>query len=846
MEETAPVPEQPLKARKHITLQKYTIYETNTRLYIVGSNRRETMFRVMEIDLTVPEDELSILEDNVFFTRKESMEVLNKLKDANPEFDKKLTGYGLLGLIRFTKCYYLCVVTKRSVVAVLGGHYVYHIDDTELVPIAKDYKRPDKHSEEARFLATFSNLDLSKTFYFSYTYDLTNTLQRNILREKQKATGLPQSEKFPDTFNEMFMWNSSLLKPVIETYDRLFDWFQPVIHGFIDQVNVSVFSKSIYITVIARRSHHFAGARFLKRGVNNQGNVANEVESEQIVSDMITTSFHDSKYGIFSNQRYTSYVQHRGSIPLYWSQEVTNLKLAKPPIEIDLIDPFYTSAALHFDDLFKRYDAPVLILNLVKQKERTPRESKLSKEFEKCITYLNQNLTEKDKLQYTSWDMSRASKSDGQDVIEFLERYADETLKTTNFFHNGISLDSTQLQEGICRTNCIDCLDRTNAAQFVIGKRALGYQLHALKVIEDVFIDYDSDAVNILTEMYHDHGDTIALQYGGSHLVNTMETYRKINQWSSHSRDMIESIKRFYSNSFVDAQRQEAINLFLGNYVWEQGKPMLWDLNTDYYLHNIHSMSKDKRSYRYWWTEDNLLKFKEMYDVPKDGKVVKRLEPYPGFLDNYWNEYYAPRKHVYFEHLFEINMNSTLRYMMPSMSIQEACEISPFKSRKQTSINHKLRKMENRNKHLKITPRVEEIKSNEECELCVSKIQLRDLEESSRLLKGLPGESDFLISDDEDSVESIYYRDAMISSDSFALYSEVCSSEFKQEIGLQGKDMVSQLVSISYYKAAQIPDADPEDMALYERIANLGSINDYDYFTNYEQQMDHKLINLYM
>lgn len=52
--------------------------------------------------------------------------------------------------------------------------------------------------------------------------------------------------------------------------------------------------------------------------------------------------------------------------------------------------------------------------------------------------------------------------------------------------------------------------------------------------------------------------------FAGSHLVNTMETYRKINQWTSHSRDMLEGLKRYYSNSFVDADKQMAINLFLG------------------------------------------------------------------------------------------------------------------------------------------------------------------------------------------------------------------------------------------------------------------------------------------
>ena len=90
------------------------------------------------------------------------------------------------------------------------------------------------------------------------------------------------------------------------------------------------------------------------------------------------------------------------------------------------------------------------------------------------------------------------------------------------------------------------------------AKRALGHQLHALGVIEGTTVEYDTDAVNLFNDMWQDHGDTIAIQYGGSHLVNTMATYRKINQWSSQSRDMVESFKRYYNNSFLDAQRQEA------------------------------------------------------------------------------------------------------------------------------------------------------------------------------------------------------------------------------------------------------------------------------------------------
>jgi phosphatidylinositol 3,5-bisphosphate 5-phosphatase len=68
--------------------------------------------------------------------------------------------------------------------------------------------------------------------------------------------------------------------------------------------------------------------------------------------------------------------------------------------------------------------------------------------------------------------------------------------------------ETVSLQNGICRTNCVDCLDRTNAAQFVFGKRALGHQLYALGVVDNPNLAFDSDAVNMLTEMYHDHGDS--------------------------------------------------------------------------------------------------------------------------------------------------------------------------------------------------------------------------------------------------------------------------------------------------------------------------------------------------
>lgn len=415
--------------------------------------------------------------------------------------------------------------------------------------------------------------------------------------------------------------------------------------------------------------------------------MANDVETEQIVSEALTTSFHAPGPRLYCNHHFTSYVQHRGSIPLHWVQETAGVT-PKPPIELNLVDPFYSAAAMHFDNLFERYGAPIYVLNLVKARERTPRESKLLIEYTNAIKYLNQFLPEDKKIIHKAWDMSRAAKSRDQDVIGTLENIAEEVMVTTGFFHNGDGKDSpARVQNGIARTNCIDCLDRTNAAQFVIGKRALGHQLHALGILENTSIDYDTDAVNLFTHMYHDHGDTIAVQYGGSQLVNTMETYRKINQWTSHSRDMIESFKRYYNNSFLDGQRQEAYNLFLGNYKFGPGQPMLWDLATDYYLHHSDPRAwaeKRKREYVHWFTPEYLAK----RDLAPYGPPQRRRRTIPStFIDDYWLEYYRPSTLSSFMKMFPYKMNSTIKYIPFKAAQDGKYDLSPFRVRVVTDLD---------------------------------------------------------------------------------------------------------------------------------------------------------------
>ncbi|OAA46267.1 SacI domain-containing protein [Metarhizium rileyi] len=665
-------------------MHKFSLYETASRYYVVGVDVSEKRYRILKIDRGSDGGELNMTDDKIAYSLKEINQLLDTIDDGNRGtggIKLRCTTWGIIGFIKFTGPYYMLLITKKSTVAMVGGHYIYQVEGTELVPLTPGKSKADsRNTEEQRFLGILSNMDLTKSFYYSYSYDITRTLQHNIIRERSALNkGLLLSSD--EDLNTMFIWNSYLLEPANKVLQAAYDWCRPIIHGYVDQAALSIYGRTAHITVIARRSRHFAGARFLKRGANDLGYVANDVETEQIVSESLTTSFHSPGPRLYCSPQYTSYVQHRGSIPLYWTQDSTGVT-PKPPIELNLVDPFYGAASLHFNDLFRRYGAPIYVVNLVKSKERQPRESKLLREYTHSISYLNQFLPPGKKIIHKAWDMSRASKVRGGDVIGNLELIANSVVSATGFFQNGDGqIHPMTVQNGVARTNCIDCLDRTNAAQFVIGKRALGYQLHALGILNDTTINYDTDAVNLFTHMWHDHGDTIAVQYGGSQLVNTMETYRKINQWTSHSRDMIESFKRYYNNSFLDSQRQEAYNLFLGNYVFSHGQPLLWELATDYYLHHTHPRDWSfikPCNYINWYTPSHL----HGKRLRMESNVPDKVANLPvEAIDDYWLEYYRPATLSSFPKMFAYKMNSTIKYI-PLKSTQDGrYDLSPFRVR---------------------------------------------------------------------------------------------------------------------------------------------------------------------
>ncbi|RYR21994.1 hypothetical protein Ahy_B03g067291 isoform A [Arachis hypogaea] len=639
-----------------LALEKFRLYETRARFYLIGSDRHKRFFRVLKIDRSEPSD-LNISEDPVLYSPHEIKSLLQRIAEGN-----RATGgltfvakvFGIAGCIRFLESYYLILVTKRRQIGSICGHAIYSIRESQLITIPHVTIQSDvAHSKtEQRYKKLLSSVDLTKDFFFSYTYPIMQSLQKNVSTDPDGGM----------SYDNIFVWNAYLTQAIRSRCNNTI-WTIALVHGHFRQARLSIFGRDFGVTLISRRSRHFAGTReglkeeeqqtrlasysifamntsisYLKRGVNDRGRVANDVETEQIVLDEEAGS---------CKGKMSSVVQMRGSIPLFWSQEASRFS-PKPDIILQRYDPTYQATKLHFEDLAKRYGNPIIVLNLIKTVEKRPREMMLRREFANAVGYLNQILPAENHLKFIHWDFHKFAKSKSANVLAVLGAVASEALELTGFYYSGkptiikrtnksnrtssgmdaslrdlrassgdltrigtasemlnslvirdrendashqnqktsASGDAPRYQSGVLRTNCIDCLDRTNVAQYAYGLQALGRQLHAMGLTDVPKVDPDSSIAAALMDMYQSMGDALAQQYGGSAAHNTVFPERQ-GKWkaTTQSREFLKSIKRYYSNAYTDGEKQDAINLFLGYFQPQEGKPALWELDSDYYLH---------------------------------------------------------------------------------------------------------------------------------------------------------------------------------------------------------------------------------------------------------------------
>ncbi|BAF10232.1 Os02g0782600, partial [Oryza sativa Japonica Group] len=185
------------------------------------------------------------------------------------------------------------------------------------------------------------------------------------------------------------------------------------------------------------------------------------------------------------------------------------------------------------------------------------------------------------------------SNSDNTDCTEIVGDISQEDISgSSDSSCNGTTEDKAEnnespplkppkFQKGVLRTNCIDCLDRTNVAQYAYGLAALGHQLHVLGSVESPELGLDDPLAHHLMHFYERMGDTLAVQYSGSAAHNKIFSAKRGHlKLFIRSQEFFRTLQRHYSNTCIDANKQAAINLFLGYFQPQEGKPALWELES--------------------------------------------------------------------------------------------------------------------------------------------------------------------------------------------------------------------------------------------------------------------------
>jgi phosphatidylinositol 4-phosphatase len=299
--------------------------------------------------------------------------------------------------------------------------------------------------------------------------------------------------------------------------------------------------------LISRRSTRRAGTRLFCRGIDEQGNVSNFVETEQIVE---------------YNGEKVSFVQTRGSIPIFWYQ-TPNLRL-KPRPKIDKSRDSLQSYQTHMDEMVMHYGKVVLV-NLI---DHRGAEDELEKAFSQLV-----NRAGNPNERYEAFDFHAECKKMRWDRLNILiDRLAHEQDEFGVFHLRSGTLHSAQ--DGVFRTNCIDCLDRTNVVQSMLAKRSLQLILTKLGILYQgqTLESIGGGMVDLFKNIWADNADLISVQYSGTGALKTDFTRTGKRTKQGLLKDGMNSLTRYYKNNFNDGFRQDAIDLFLGNYTVREGE----------------------------------------------------------------------------------------------------------------------------------------------------------------------------------------------------------------------------------------------------------------------------------
>ncbi|PSN63258.1 hypothetical protein BS50DRAFT_612517 [Corynespora cassiicola Philippines] len=514
---------------------------------------------------------------------------------------------GILGIIKLRLDKYIIVITKAQPMGRIKGHMIYKVVATEFLPLRE---RPLHDADEDNYLSLLKGLLKTSPLYFSYSFDVTNTFQRQVHADP----AVPLWKRADDRF----FWNRFVQSDLIDFrgglgsgYGRhstnqqpeVDPYILPVMYGMLEIKNTSIKANPLTFILITRRSRLKAGTRYFSRGIDENGNVSNFNETEQIVilndnASGVAGGFAGSANGAVGGSagkevQVLAYVQTRGSVPVYWA-EINTLKYT-PKLQVRGVESAVPAAKKHFAEQIRLYGDNWLV-NLVNQKGR---EQRVKEAYEQMVDYLVSSPTENvegdkvtdekfhivepqnaqtayDRIHYVYFDFHSETKGLRWDRAALLMNQLEEPVLKGGYFR-GVDMpgdtgrvEVRRHQTAVVRTNCMDCLDRTNVVQSMLGRFMLTRMLIDLGILRQGENASDDQAFEFLfRNVWADNADVVSKSYSGTGALKTDFTRTGNRTKAGQFQDLNNSITRYFLNNFADGPRQDAFDLFLGTYLPE-------------------------------------------------------------------------------------------------------------------------------------------------------------------------------------------------------------------------------------------------------------------------------------